>query len=51
MKYTTQLVTETRCPASGRAARWCNDQTHVACWAALAESIKLDKQVEEMLDD
>lgn len=38
-----------KCPASGRTARWCLDQTHTLCWAALHESVTLDRKVERML--
>lgn len=34
------------CPASGRTAKWCTDQTHVACYAAHRESVALDRKIE-----
>lgn len=41
-----QGATPTRCPASGRTATWCEDQTHFACYAAQRESVALDRRVE-----
>jgi hypothetical protein len=35
-----------KCPASGRTAKWCTDQTHLHCWSALAESVALDRKIE-----
>lgn len=48
----TQTATQTdaeACPASGRTARWCLDQTHAACYAAIAEAARLDSKIEATL--
>lgn len=34
------------CPATGRSASVCADQSHVACWIGLHESMTLDAKVE-----
>jgi hypothetical protein len=39
----------TKCPATGRTAKWCTDQTHAACSAAAAESRAIDVKVEAEL--
>lgn len=36
----------TNCPATGRSASVCEDQTHSACYVGAAESVRLDRKVE-----
>ena len=37
------------CPATGRSASVCADQSHLACWAGRRSSIELDLKVEAEL--
>lgn len=42
----TATQAPTTCPATGRSASVCIDQSHAACYSAHRESVELDRKVE-----
>lgn len=45
----TETAPDERCPHTGRTARWCTDQTHLACGAFQAQMATFDRKWEHAL--
>lgn len=46
----TPHATTEKCPASGRTAAWCTDETHATCVVGIAAGIAVDRKVAAELD-
>ena len=44
---TPQITGTEKCPASGRTAAWCTDQTHATWGVGIAAGIAVDRKVTE----